>query len=132
MSQEYQVVVRQGKPYLRRKPVTYQKPTLRQQVHQGRFAKVAYDLFEEAKGYKEGLPIVAATVKEELTGKTVPKVISKILELTPYQYVDLLMQIEARQMRGEKIALAQILKEKNITIKIVEAPKIVEVPPVIE
>jgi len=127
MSREYQIVVRKGKPFLRRKPFTYEKPTLRQQVHQGRFAKVAYDLFDKAKGYRDGLPIVAATVKEELTGKDVPKP-PRVLELTPYQYVDLLMQIEERQAKGEKIELAEILRVKNMTIKIVALPKI-EIPP---
>ena len=127
MSQEYQIVVRNGTPYIRRKPWTYQNPTLRQQVHQGRVAKVASDLFDEAKGYKDGVPIVAAKVKEELEGKIVPKP-SKILELTPYQYVDLLMQVEERQMKGEKISLSEIIKERNIRIKIVTPPKIVEIP----
>jgi len=124
MSREYQVVVRHGKPFLRRKPFTYDKPTLRQQVHQGRFAKVAYDLFEKAKGYQDGIPIVAATVKGELTGKEVPAP-PKVLELTPYQYVDLLMQIEERQIKGEKITMSDILKERNITLKIVTPPEIV-------
>jgi len=126
MSQEYHLVVRKGRPYLRRKPFTYRKPTLRQQVHQGRFAKVAYDLFDQAKGYKDGIPIVAATVKEELDGKTVPKP-PEILELTPYQYVDLITQIQERQLKGEKIVLAEILKEKNMTIRIVAYPKVEEI-----
>jgi len=130
MSPEYQVVVRYGKPYLRRKPFTYEKPTLRQQVHQGMFAKVAYDLFDEAKGYRDGLPIVAATVKEELTGKEVPKP-ARVLELTPYQYVDILMQIERRQVKGEKITLSDILKERNITLKVV-TPPVIEIPSTIE
>ena len=90
-------------------------------------AKVASDLFDEAKGYKDGLPIVAAKVKEQLEGKTIPKP-PKILELTPYQYTDLLMQVEERQMKGEKIVLGEILRERNIRITIVMPPKIVEVP----
>jgi len=126
MSQEYQIVVRRGRPYLRRKPFTYRKPTLRQQVHQGRFAKVAYDLFDQAKGYEEGMPIVAAKVKEELNRKTVPKP-PQILDLTPYQYVDLMAQIQERQLKGEKIVLADILKEKNMTIRIVAYPKVEEI-----
>lgn len=126
MSQEYQIVVRRGRAYVRRKPFTYRKPTLRQQVHQGRFAKVAYDLFDEAKGYKDGIPIVAAKVKEELDGKTVPKP-PQILELTPYQYVDLMTQIQERQFKGEKIVLSDILKEKNMILRIVAYPKVEEI-----
>jgi len=122
MSQEYQIVVRDGRPYIRRKPYTCRNPSLRQQVHQGRFAKVAYDLFDKAKGYKDGLPIIAAEVKENLEGKVIPKS-PETLEMTPYQYVDLLMQIEERQLRGEKITLADILKERNIQIKIVAPPE---------
>jgi len=126
MSQEYQIVVRRGRAYVRRKPFTYRKPTLRQQVHQGRFAKVAYELFDEAKGYKDGIPIVAAKVKEELDGKTVPKP-PQILELTPYQYVDLMTQIQERQFKGEKIVLSDILKEKNMILRIVAYPKVEEI-----
>lgn len=124
MSEEYQIVVRDGKPYIRRKPYTYENPTLRQEVHRGRVAKVAYDLYDKAKGYKDGLPIVAAKVKEELKGKKLPAPPPKTLELTPYQYVDLLMRIEERQLKGEKTVLGEILRESNLRIKIVMPPEI--------
>ena len=127
MSEEYQIVVRQGKPYVRRKPYTYENPTLRQQVHQGRFAKVASEQFDEAKGYEDGIPIVAAKVKEQLTGKTIP-VPPKILELTPYQYTSLLTQIQRRQVKGERIVLSEILRERNMRIKIVVPVEVVAVP----
>jgi len=123
MSQEFEVVVRQGKPYLRRKPFTYESPTLRQQVMRGKFAKIAYDLFDQVRGYKDGLPIVAAKEKEAITGLTVPRA-PKVLEMTPFQYVALLMRIEERQMKGEKISLPEILRQRNIAIRIVEIPKI--------
>ena len=127
MSEEYQIVVRDGKPYIRRKPYTTENPSLRQQVHLARVAKVAYDLYDKAEGYKDGLPIVAAKVKEELEGKKLPAPPPKILELTPYQYVDLLMQIEERQLKGEKIVLGEILRQRNLRINIVMPPEI-EVP----
>ena len=124
MSEDYQVVMRQGRPYIRRRPYTYEHPTLRQQVHQGRLAKVAYGQFDQAKGYENGIPIVAAKVKEELTGRTVPQP-PRILELTPGQYAALLDNIRRRQLAGQRIVLSEILERSNMRIKIV-AP--VEVP----
>lgn len=126
---EYHVVVRQGKPYLRRKPYIYKNPTLRQLVHQGRFAKVVYDLFDEAKGYENGLPIVAATVQKCLAGKPLPPPAEKTLDLTPFQYKVLLDQIERRRLEGEDIDLNQILKRQRIRLRVMVPPEITAPPP---
>jgi len=119
MSEEYHIVVRQGKPYIRRKPYHYENPTLRQQVHQGRFAKVASEQFDKAKGYRDGIPVVAAEVKESLKEKTVLAHPPRTLELTPFQYAVLLDQIRRRQVKGEKVVLVDLLAARNIRIKIV-------------
>ncbi len=121
MSSEYQVVIREGKPYLRRKRRSNESP--RQLVHRARFAKVAYDLYDKAKGYKNGLPIVAAAIKEKTEGTTVPRP-RKVLELTPIQYAELLMQVEELRLKGVKVDLLQLLREKNVRIKTVPEPEI--------
>jgi len=127
MSSGYQIVVRKGKPYIRRTPITYEKPSLRQQVNQGRFAKAAYDLFDQAKGYKDGLPVVAAAVKEKSEGKRLPQP-PRVLEITPMQYAELLVQADNLRRRGVKTDLIGILRERNIRIKALMPPEITEVP----
>jgi len=123
---EYHIVVRQGKPYIRRKPYIYKNPTLRQLVHQGRFAKVAYDQFDVAKGYENGLPIVAVTIQKELMGKPLPPPPERTLALTPFQYKVLLDQIERRRLKGEEINLNRILRRQRIRVKImVPAPEVI-------
>jgi len=127
MSSGYQIVVRKGKPYIRRTPITYDKPTLRQEVNRGRFAKIAYDLFDQAKGYKDGLPIVAATVKEKSKGRRLPQP-PRVLEITPLQYAELLVQADALRRKGVKTDLITILRERNINIKPLMPPEVTEVP----
>ncbi len=127
MSSEYQIVIRKGTPYLRRKPFTTDNPTLRQQVQRGRFAKVAYDQFDQAKGYKDGLPIVAATIQEETKGKRQPPP-KRILEITPLQYAELLIQAENLRRRGVRTDLITILRDRNIRIVPLKIPEVKEVP----
>jgi len=127
MSSGYQIVVRKGKPYIRRRPLTYDKPTLRQEVNRGRFAKIAYDLFDQAKGYKDGLPVVAAAVKEGSKGKRLPQP-PRTLEITPLQYAELLVQADALRRKGVKTDLITILRDRNIRIKALMPPEVTEVP----
>lgn len=127
MSSAYQIVVRKGVPYLRKRPFTTDNPTLRQQVHQGRFAKVAYDQFDKAKGYKDGLPIVAATIQEETKGKKQPPP-KRILEITPLQYAELLIQVDDLRRRGVRTDLITILRHRNIRIKPLLIPEVKELP----
>jgi len=127
MSSQYQIVVRKGTPYIRKRPFTTDNPTLRQHVQRGRFAKVAYDLFDKAQGYKDGLPIVAATEKKELGGKSLPKP-KRILEITPLQYAELLIQADNLRRRGVKTDLITILRARNIRIKPLQIPEVKEVP----
>ena len=119
--------MRKGRPYIRRTPFTYDKPTLRQEVNRGRFAKIAYNLFDQAKGYKDGLPIVAAAVKEKSEGKRLPQP-PRILEITPMQYAELLVQADNLRRRGVKTDLITILRDRNIRIKPLMPPEITEVP----
>jgi len=123
----YQIVMRKGQPYIRKRPFTTDNPTLRQQVQRGRFAKVAYDLFDTAKGYKNGLPIVAATIQEQTKGKRQPPT-KRTLEITPLQYVELLIQVEDLRRRGVKTDLITILRDRNIRVKPLPIPEVKEVP----
>lgn len=123
----YQIVVRNGTPYLRKRPFTTDNPTLRQQIHQGRFAKVAYDQFDQAKGYKDGLPIVAATMKEKAKGKSLPKP-KRILEVTPLQYAELLIQADDLMRRGVKTDLITILRDRKISLVPLKIPEVKEIP----
>ena len=125
---EYHVVVRQGKPYLRRKPYHYKTPTLRQLVHQGRFAKVASDQFDVAKGYDNGLPIVAAKIQKGLKGKPLPPPPERVLELSLFQYKVLLDQVERRRLRGEDIDLNRVLRRLRIRLKIMVPPEVIAPP----
>jgi len=127
MSSGYQIVVRKGRPYIRRTPFTYEKPTLRQEVSRGRFAKIAYDLFDEAKGMKDGLPVVAAAVKEKSEGKRLPQP-PRTLEITPMQYAELLVQADGLRRRGVKTDLITILRDRNIRIKPLMPPEVKEIP----
>jgi hypothetical protein len=127
MSSRYQIVVRKGTPYLRKRPFTTDNPTLRQQIQQGRFAKVAYDQFDKATGYKDGLPIVAATIQEETKGKRQPPS-KRILEITPLQYAELLIQVDDLRRRGVRTDLITILRDRNIRIKPLQIPEVKEVP----
>jgi len=127
MSSGYQIVVRKGKPYIRRTPLTYDKPTLRQEVNRGRFAKIAYDLFDQAKGYKDGLPVVAAAIQEQSKGKRLPQP-PRTLEITPMQYAELLVQADALRRKGVKTDLITILRDRNIRIKPLMLPEVKEVP----
>jgi len=126
MSSGYQIIVRKGTPYIRKRPSTTDNPTLRQQVQRGRFAKVAYDLFDQAKGYKNGLPIVAAAIQEQTKGKMQPKP-KRVLEITPLQYAELLIQVEDLRRRGVKTDLITILRARNIRIKPLPLPEVKEV-----
>jgi hypothetical protein len=127
MSSGYQIVVRKGRAYIRRRPFTYDKPTLRQEVNRGRFAKIAYDLFDQAKGYKDGLPVVAAAVKEKSKGKRLPQP-PRLLEITPLQYAELLIQADNLRRRGVKTDLITILRDRNIRIKPLMPPEVKEIP----
>jgi len=127
MSSGYQIVVRKGRAYIRRRPFTYDKPTLRQEVNRGRFAKIAYDLFDQAKGYKDGLPVVAAAVKEKSEGKRLPQP-PRLLEITPLQYAELLIQADNLRRRGVKTDLITILRDRNIRIKPLMPPEVKEIP----
>jgi len=127
MSSGYQIVVRKGRAYIRRTPFTYEKPTLRQEVNRGRFAKIAYDLFEQAKGSKDGLPVVAAAIQEQSKGKRLPQP-PRLLEITPLQYAELLVQADALRRKGVKTDLITILRERNIRIKALMPPEVTEIP----
>jgi len=106
MLKQVEVVRRGNTVYLRRVPFTRYFPTINQINWRLKFAETVKTA-KGKKGFKNGLPIVAAKVKEELSGATV----GRKKKLKKYEE-DLLSQAELKVL-ALKHNIARLIAQRR-------------------